>query len=35
MSANSVALSNGAVANYDFTTGSDKFYGTGGAKELN
>ena len=35
MSANPVALSNASVASYDFTTGSDKYYGTGGAIQLN
>jgi len=35
MSANPVTLSNSAVATYDFTTGSEKFYGTGGAVQLN
>ena len=35
MSANPVALSNASVASYDFTTGNDKYYGTGGAVQLN
>ncbi len=35
MSANAVALSNASVTNYDFTTGNDKYYGTGGATQLN
>jgi len=35
MSATTVTLSNASVASYDFTTGSDKFYGTGGAVQLN
>lgn len=35
MSANPVTLSNASVASYDFTTGSDKFYGTGGGVQLN
>ncbi len=34
MSANTVFLSNSSLANYDFTTGSDKYYGTGGAVQL-
>jgi len=33
MSANTVALPNGTT--YDFTTGSDKYFGTGGAIQLN
>ncbi len=33
MSANAISLSN-TVTSYDFTTGSDKFYGTGGAKQI-
>ena len=34
MSSSSIALSNAATATYDFTTGSDKFFGTGGAKQI-
>ncbi len=34
MSANKVALSSTTSTLYDFTTGSEKFYGTGGAVEL-
>ena len=34
MSANPVTFSNAAVTSYDFTTGSDKFYGTNGDKQL-
>lgn len=33
MSADKVTLPNAVI--YDFTTGSDKYYGTGGAKQLN
>ncbi len=33
MSANKLSL-NGTITSYDFTTGSDKFYGTGGAKQI-
>ena len=33
MSANAMTLNN-TVTSYDFTTGSDKFYGTGGAKQI-
>ncbi len=35
MSANKIALNTSTSTLYDFTTGSDKFYGTGGAKQLN
>ena len=35
MSANPVTFSNATVASYDFTTGSDKYFGTGGAIQLN
>lgn len=35
MSSNSVTMSNNSPASYDFTTGSDKYYGTGGAVQLN
>jgi hypothetical protein len=34
MSANSVNLLNSTVTSYDFTTGSDKYFGTNGAKQL-
>ena len=34
MSASTVALSNSTPASYDFTTGSDKYYGSGGAVQL-
>lgn len=34
MSSVTVALTNSSVANYDFTTGSDKYYGSGGAIQL-
>ncbi len=35
MSANAVHLNSTTSTLYDFTTGSDKYYGTGGAKQLN
>ncbi len=35
MSANKVSLNSSNSTLYDFTTGSDKYYGTGGAKQLN
>jgi len=35
MSANPVSFTNAGVTSYDFTTGSDKYYGTGGAVQLN
>ena len=35
MSASSVAINTSTATLYDFTTGSDKYYGTGGAKLLN
>jgi len=34
MSANAVALNSTTSTLYDFTTGSDKYYGTGGSKQL-
>ena len=34
MSKNAIALTGTTPTYYDFTTGSDKFYGTGGAKQL-
>jgi hypothetical protein len=34
MSANAVSLNGTSSTLYDFTTGSDKFYGNGGAKQL-
>ncbi|MCB0747846.1 MAG: hypothetical protein KDC90_10330 [Ignavibacteriae bacterium] len=35
MSAGAVTMSNTTPAAYDFTTGSDKYYGTGGSVQLN
>ncbi len=34
MSKDPVALNNATITSYDFTTGSDKYYGTGGAVQL-
>jgi len=34
MSATTVSMTNSTTATYDFTTGSDKYYGTGGAVQL-
>ena len=35
MSANTISLNSTTSTLYDFTTGSDKYYGNGGAKQLN
>ena len=34
MSTNAISLNSTASTSYDFTTGSEKFYGTGGAKQI-